>query len=553
MYTLASARPPAPMPLRLVALALALALGLFGPSATAQPEGPAPKYWLFFTDRPEEAARQTEPARAAIAPRAVERRLLRGSDTRSAQIDAPVARTYVERLRAAGVEPVVSSRWFNAVSAHLTPEQVDAVRALPFVRALRPVGRMVTERTPPAPRSPVVVDYGPSQLQLDVINARAAVEAGYDGTSVVVGFLDTTYDFAHPAFATTEVLGVMDFTAQEQGSTHGLSVASVAVGFDEGELVGPGFGAAVLAATTEYAPTETHQEEDFFVAGLEWLEAEGADVVNVSLGYSTFDEGEFDYTYDDMDGNTTLVTRAADLAAALGVVVVTSAGNEGSRDWHFITAPADADSVIAVGAVHADSTKAAFSSFGPTSDGRTKPDVVAMGVGTVIARAGGAYGTGSGTSFSAPAVTGVVAQILQVNPALDPIAVRDVLRATASQAGAPDNERGWGVVNAAAAVQEAILLSADDMADVLALDAALYPTVVPRGHRMVTMQLSGPVNAAPVALRLYDVLGRRVAELYAGPPRLGPVPLALPALSAGVYFYRFTGADIDAGGRIVVQ
>jgi subtilisin family serine protease len=285
---------------------------------------------------------------------------------------------------------------------------------------------------------------------------------------------------------------------------------------------------------------------------MEWLEASGADVVNVSLGYSTFDEGEGDYTYADMDGNTTLVTRAADIAAALGLAVVTSAGNEGNDDWFFITAPADADSVITVGAIRADSTRSGFSSHGPTVDGRTKPDVVALGSSVVIARSDGGYGTGSGTSFSAPAVSGVVAQMLQANPDLDPIAVRDVLRATASQADAPDNDRGWGVVNAAAAVQQALALAADPAPDA-SVEAFLYPTVVLRDRRSLTMELRGLGNAEPVALRLYDVLGRRVAVLYDGPLRTGPVTLTLPRLPAGVYFYRFTGDDLSTGGRIVVQ
>ncbi len=533
----------------------------------AQSGTPPIKFWVFFADKQPEAARGSTPARIALAPRATERRRLRGSPARPSGVDVPVAPAYVDELRALGVEPIVVSRWFNAVSAVLTPEQAETVRALPFVRGIRPVARLTTEQGPPEritpePVSPVrLIDYGPSQFQLDVINARLPIEDGFTGEGTIVGFLDTTFDFAHPALAQIELLAQENFTGQEQGSTHGLSVSSIAVGFDEGDLVGPGFGAAVLAATTEYAPSETHQEEDFFVAGMEWMETNGADVVNVSLGYSTFDVGEGDYTYDDMDGNTTLVTRAADIAASLGIAVVTSAGNEGSSSWHFITAPADADSVITVGAMRADSTRASFSSFGPTADGRTKPDVVALGVDVVHANANGGYGIGNGTSFSAPAVTGVVAQMLQANPTLNPIQVRDVLRATASQPDAPDNERGWGVVNAGAAVQQAIALATEDPGASPPVEAFLYPTLVPRDHRVVTMKLAGTEAPARVTLRLYDVLGRRIAMLYEGPPRLAPVTLALPSLSAGVYFYRFTGDDpsagsgqtLDTGGRIVVQ
>ena len=544
--------------LRLAALALVAALLAVAPArpAAAQPE--PVKYWIFLTDKQPDAARGGALPRVAVTERARERRRMRGSAARPALADVPVADAYLDRLRAAGIEPVVASRWFNAVSAVLSAEQVAAVRALPFVRGLRPVGRLATERTPPEPASPVrLLDYGASRLQLDLINARAPIEAGYTGAGVVVGFLDTTYDFEHPALAPIlaggRLLGQMNFTGQSQTNTHGLSVASVAVGFDEGDLIGPGYAASVLAATTEYAPTETHQEEDYFVAGMEWMEQQGADVVNVSLGYSTFDPGEFDYTYEDMDGNTTLVTRASDIAAALGIAVVASAGNEGNSSWTYITAPADADSVIVAGAMHADSSRAGFSSIGPTFDGRTKPDVMALGVGVIIARADGTYGNGNGTSFSAPLVSGVVAQILQSNPDLDPIAVRNLLRETAGQADAPDNERGWGVVNAEAAIAQALLLSNEGANPAGPVTASVYPTLLARSRRTLTVEVHGLAHPVRTTLRLYDVLGREVGLLYDGPPRLGPFSVALPPLAAGVYFYRFSAGDSEAGGRIVVQ
>ncbi len=538
---------------------LALLVATLAPSAEAQ--SPPLKVWIFLADEPGDAARGTTPAPITVAPRTTERRHQRGTTT-PARTDMPVAAAHLDQLQTLGIEPLVTSRWFNAVSAVLAPEQAEAVRGLPFVRGLQPVGRVVTERTPPEPVSPVrLIDYGPSALQLDLINARTPIEDGFIGTGVIIGFLDTTFDFDHPALApiaaSGRLLGVQDFTGQEQSSTHGLSVASVAVGFDEGNLVGPGYGAQVLAATTEYAPTETHQEEDFFVAGLEWLEANGADVVNVSLGYSTFDPGEGDFTYNDLDGNTTLVTLAVDIAASLGVTVVTSAGNAGNSDWLYITAPADADSVIVVGAMRSDSTKTSFSSIGPTADGRIKPDVMALGSQVMVARPGAAYGMSGGTSFSAPAVTGVVAQILQANPSLNPIDVRDLLRRTASQPNAPDNERGWGVVNAAAAVQEALALaSEEDGPAVFDEGPVSVPNyVLRRGTRTLTVELTGA--PAPDRITIYDVLGHRVATLaplgHSVRDGRTQVRLALPALSSGLYFYRLTGEGFAAGAQFILQ
>ena len=224
-----------------------------------------------------------------------------------------------------------------------------------------------------------------------------------------------------------------------------------------------------------------------------------------------------------------------DRAASLGVVVVTSAGNEGNSSWRYITPPADADSVIAVGAATPLGMRASFSSVGPTADGRIKPDVAAQGTEIVYASPGGGYGFGgSGTSFSAPLVTGVVAQLLQARPSLTPIGVRDALRSTASQASAPDNFLGWGIVDGPAA-----------LAVVTALETApearwrLGPTPVRAGAPLV---IDTP---EPLALAVVDVLGRRVAEIAAG--EAGRQTVRAPDLPAGLYF---VSPEAASGGAL---
>lgn len=497
------------------------------------------RYWIVVSETVEAAP---------PSPRALERRALRGTPgTPPDRAVSPAARGALEAL---GVPVRLESRWLGALSADLTAAQLEAVRALPLVREVRPVGRLVRASTPSLaplaapPRSPVTLDYGPSAAQLSLVRADAALEAGWTGAGVRVGFLDTLFDFDHPALADVQadgrLLGVTAFSTGPQSSTHGLSVSSVTLGHDEGELVGPAHGAEVLAATTEYAPTETHAEEDALVAGLEWMEANGADVVNISLGYSTFDPGEGDYTPDDVDGNTAIVTRAVDRAAARGLVVVVSAGNQGDDPWRIVTPPADADSAIAVGAVDAAGARVPFSSVGPTADGRIKPDVAALGRDVYVATPGGGYRFGSGTSYAAPMVAGVVAQILEARPDLGPVEVRDVLRATAGRAGAPDNELGWGVVDALEAVRVAVAVEAPP------LDAEwrLYPSAVRPGGRVIVE------TAARSGLDVYNVAGRRVAAL---PEGLGRRVLTLPALPAGVYLVRPTGLEAPARRLAVVR
>jgi hypothetical protein len=210
-------------------------------------------------------------------------------------------------------------------------------------------------------------------------------------------------------------------------------------------LIGPAFGADFALAKTEIKLSETQIEEDNWVAGVEWADDLGADIVSSSLGYQDW------YTYEDMDGNTALCTIAADLAVSKGIVVVNSAGNERITTWYHIIAPADGDSVIAVGAVDLQGGLASFSSAGPTFDGRIKPDVVARGVQTYCAWANGGYGGASGTSLSAPLVAGVCALLLEIHPDWTPIQVREALWHTASQADDPDNLYGYGIANAAEA------------------------------------------------------------------------------------------------------
>ncbi|HEY5565045.1 MAG TPA: S8/S53 family peptidase, partial [Rhodothermia bacterium] len=349
---------------------------------------------------------------------------------------------------------------------------------------------------------------------------------------------------------------------------HGLNTSSVAVGFDEGNLIGGCYGAHYIFATTEYSPSppkELNQEEDFFVAGIEWMERMGVDIVNVSLGYSTFDEGQRSYTYEDMDGDTAITTRAADRAAGLGVVVVTSAGNESCTAgpeacWYYITSPADGDSVITAGASNIpDSlgspfTPANFSGAGPTFDGRIKPDVSAPGLSIYYATSNGSYsGGGGGTSFSSPLIASVACQILQANPSLNPIDVRTILRSTAHMAANPDNKLGWGVINAKAAVDLAkIAVTSSDAEGIPdgSIAISLYPNPAVE-QSLLTVET--PAATENLQISLFDVLGREVIRTR--PNRLGSAVSAaidVRHLPAGTYYVRVFGDHVDETHSLVV-
>lgn len=532
--------------------------------ATAQEAAPdVAKYWIFFADRGPVASRVHVP----VTAEALDRRARRGSAT-PASLDYAVNPGYVAALREIGVDPIVESRWFNAITATLSLEQLRTVSEVGFVDRIRPVGRMVRAHSSHADvqtvypmvtlAGPLALEYGPSETQLAIVNAIPPLEAGLNGSGVRLGFLDATFlGLNHPSLQHLHLPGrsmIRDFTGMQQSDSHGMNVVSVAAGYAPGELIGPAYGATVLAATTEYAPTETNAEEDFFVAGLEWLEIEGADIVSISLGYTTFDPGQMDYANADLDGDTGITTRAADRAASLGITVVAAAGNEGcsnpSNCWFYIGTPADGDSVIAVGGVTSTGMRYNRSSYGPTADGRIKPDVAAMGSQVHIATSDGEYSRSNGTSFAAPMVSGIVAQMLQANPALTPAVIADILRQTASQSERPDTILGWGIVDAAAAVDVALTVKTEEIPKGNSLAVHAYPNPA-------TDYLFIHINARSLQrpdVRLYDILGRSVdlAGADIRHPSRDLISLETAGFSPGVYFYTIEADEMHASGSFVV-
>ncbi len=449
--------------------------------------------WVFFRDKGlqgEALATALTEAQAALPAHAAWRREKmraadagvgrRGADGRARLVDVgdlPVAPRGIDAVTATGAAPRRLSRWLNAASFDATPDQVRRIAALPAVARVDLVAKF--RRTPPppppddgwpaksapaavTPAGAAVIDtvaYGASFAALAQINVPAVHAAGYTGAGVIIGMLDTGFRTTHEALDQIPVLGRWDFVnndpvvQDEPGDpigeqNHGTYTLSALMGREPGELTGPAYDAVVALAKTEDISVEVPAEEDNWVAGIEWLDTFGVDVVSSSLGYSDW------YTFDDLDGDTAVTTRAADLAAARGIVVCASAGNERTTAWGHILVPADGDSVLTVGAVRLDGAIASFSSPGPTADGRVKPDFCALGVAVPAASptVDTGYVTVSGTSLSCPLAAGVAALLLQRAPGLTPWQVREALRETASRATLPDIDFGWGILDAVAAL-----------------------------------------------------------------------------------------------------
>ncbi|MFH1845918.1 MAG: S8 family serine peptidase [bacterium] len=496
--------PPLVLPLAVVFICCLLAVGLICPTACPAAMGDSARLapplqraladsffpgrqadgryvvWVYFRDKGIDDA-ELPAALATAEARLDERALRRRTKTRHAgealvgRMDLPVQPRYLEQVVTCGATLRRQSRWLNATSVLATREQIQQLAGLSCVQRLDLVGRhrpqpeeLFSAQDQPKRISPRIpgaragsrddIDYGESLTGLAQINVPAVHAAGYDGTGVIIGLLDTGFSLTHRCLDQVPVLAQWDFVnddgvvADEEGDPdgahdHGTKVLSVLAGFADGELVGPAFGATVALAKTEDVADEIPAEEDNWVAGIEWLESIGVDLVSSSIGYDNW------YGFPDLDGNTAACTIAGDLAVSLGVVVCNSAGNERYVTGHII-APADGDSIIAVGAVRDDGDYAYFSSPGPTFDGRIKPDICALGFGNhvVSTSTDSTYTVSSGTSLSCPLAAGVAALLLSRAPELTPMQIREALRETADWAGYPDNDYGWGIIDALAAL-----------------------------------------------------------------------------------------------------
>lgn len=472
------------------------------------------RYWVFFKDKPEAAgftdfshggpAEQYLLDHGVLTTRAINRRLkvLPASNVVSV-MDFPVYAGYLDSLGRAGLKVIGTSRWFNAASVLADSLQLTAAGNLPFVTGIRkvasstvPIRFMEQPAIPPMPLAKVSsvnasgdsAFYGPSLTQLELSGIPQVQSLGINGKGILIGMLDSGFRYeTHDALKNIDIVGEHDFvqndsiTANQPGDSsyqdnHGTSTLSVLGGYSPGNIIGVSYGSSFMLAKTEYVPvTDYKWEEDDWVEGLEWMEARGVDVVSSSVAYNIFvdsagavDLGEsYFFSRGDFNGRTSYASRAATIAASLGVVVVQAMGNEGNGNGvdGTMDVPADADSIISVGAVDLTGQLASFSSTGPTNDGRVKPDLVADGVGDYVATVPGpdTYKYESGTSFSTPITAGVASLILSVRPDYTPMQVINLLKSTAVQYYDPadsntfvypNNFYGWGIVNAWDAVRK---------------------------------------------------------------------------------------------------
>jgi len=493
-------------------------------------EAPADaRIWIRFGDRG--SARGSY---VALSDRAISRRQRQGVGLWTADRQ-PVAPEYIDMLKKAGAHIHRISRWLNAVSVDYDRALVLRLAFLPGVARIEPVRRFgslpdVTSdfdepRAAAAVPGAAALNYGASLAQLQQIKVDLAHARGYTGTGVLVAMFDTGFRKDHAAFAAAiaegRLISEWDFVfddgeTQNEGidhpnaQSHGTSTWSVLGGAYAGELYGPAYGASFLLAKTEDIRSETQVEEDNWLAAVEWADSLGVDVISSSLSYSDW------YTASDYDGQTCVTTLAADLATSLGIVVCNSAGNGGPAA-STIGAPADAFGILSVGSVTSTGAISSFSSRGPTFDGRIKPEICARGSATYLAQASStvAFGNSNGTSFSCPLAAGCAALVIEAHPGWSPLQVREALMQTASQADAPNNTFGWGIIDVDAALDYSgsVQVNTTPLPDtLLSYDPALHFEAVATTASAVDLTKSalfyridgGAYNSAPLVPKSAD-------------------------------------------------
>jgi hypothetical protein len=397
--------------------------------------------------------------------------------------DAPVYKPYLQELSKTGAEILVQLRWNNYCVVRADKSTVENIKELEFVKNIQPTGSKfetnsieIIENFNQPVLSKISIDnsiseskfyYGDSFRQIEMLGIDKLHALGFTGDGVLIGFLDSGFRWRqHKSLRNAKVKGEYDFVNGDSltynDSTdfpnqdhHGTLVLSTVAGFSNGELIGTAPNANFLLAKTESMKFEKRIEEDFFAAGVEWMESQGADVVNASLGYRKFDSTSISYTNEDLNGISTVCDQAVNRAFENGMVFINAAGNNGG-DSLTLNTPADAFGVFSVGSVDSNGFDVSkFSSKGPNSIGMIKPEFMAYGNKPVCASPddSNSFTRAKGTSIASPLIAGSAGLILSIYPQITPIQLDVLLKCVSSFKNNPDNKHGWGIPNIYEAVR----------------------------------------------------------------------------------------------------
>lgn len=508
------------------------------------------RYLVYFADKVGVPYSIAVPE-AFLSQRTIERRRRQGIAVDV--LDLPVNEAYVQKVRNLGdVQVLGTSKWMNFALIETTdPNVLDAIEALPEVVRMEvstylPHGDWEEVQPVPMPKQGERLSpYGEAHEQITQIRGTPLHAMGYRGEGMYIAVLDGGFSFANtaavlqPLYDSGRIVATRNFVqghADVYGlHPHGTYVLSTMAADVPGLMIGTAPRANYILCITEDVAIERRIEEALWIMAAEYADSLGADIINTSLGYTDFDDLTENYTYADMDGNTALITRGSNMAASRGMLLVTSAGNQGHTPWRYISAPADGHQVLAVGAVWQSGDATWFSSRGPSYDGRVKPNVMARGGATIITNLADSIQGGNGTSFSAPIIAGMSACLWQAVPGATAREVQQAIEQSAHLYSTPNDSMGFGIPNFEQAL--VILESIKRSQSSLAQQGAVTPYPNPYTGGPFAVRLSDWMKG-PATITLSDATGRaihRYRDTIYGPYTQLPLEQALGRLLPGVY------------------
>ncbi|MEI9947232.1 MAG: S8 family peptidase [Chitinophagaceae bacterium] len=409
-----------------------------------------------------------------LSQRAIDRRTRYNITIDSA--DLPVPSSFITAIKNIPNVTVLNiSRWLNAVTILTTDANaINTINSLPYVQntmaiaaraVMNDMVKFEEEITPANPTNTRMqqvegdyFDYGTASYnEIHIHNGDFLHNIGLRGQGMQIAMLDggffqyTNFKAFDSANANNQFLDTWDFVAGNasvvEDNSHGMSCLSTIAGNIPGQFIGTAPKANFRLYRTEDVAGEYPIEEFNWTCGAERADSSGADVISSSVGYNTFDNPAFDHTYSDMNGDITMAAIAADIAARKGVLIFNAAGNTGSTAWRYLVTPADADSVVAVGAVNTAGIVGSFSAYGPSSDGRIKPDVASVGVAALVQTSGNTIAASNGTSFACPKMAGLGAALWQAFPEFNNMRIVRALKEAGSIYSSPNDRIGYGIPN----------------------------------------------------------------------------------------------------------
>jgi len=533
------------LPFRLILLFFISFIG--GISAFAQ--NSTYRYLVLFKDKNNSPFSVNKPE-AFLSAKSIERR--KKMNIALQVQDLPVNPSYLDQVKSTGATIIFPLKWINGALIQQKPGDLAKTLKLENIKGLywnfpadsSANNQIKSNSVAGIKLSNAEPDYGSSLTQLSQLGIDVMHAKGFHGENTLITLLDNGFlnadqvPYLQSIFTEKRVIGTLTTSPSLKsvyvGGSHGTNVLSTIAGQSPGKLFGTAYLANFAMAQTEEDDSELIVEEANWLRGAEWADSLGTDVLSSSLGYSEFDNLKQNHTYADMNGRTTLVSKAAAWAAQKGIICTISAGNEGTSAWKYISAPADADSILAVGAVDRSGLKASFSSLGPSFDKRIKPDVSSMGLGTVVGTTTGTIATSNGTSFSSPLMAGFAAGMVQANPRNSSWQIMDAIKKSGNQALKPDNLLGYGIPNFLKATT--LLNPILGVEPIQNLSVLVYPNPVKIGEK-ININLPEEIE---IKLEIFNAQGTLLKTVNL---KQTHEEIFLPPLNSGKYYFRFMGAN----------